>query len=52
MPAIGIMTVSDMFLIMLKTDGEKADGVVATSDAIAPTSSFTQLNIELRQLMR
>ena len=46
-PATGIITVSEMFLIILKILGEKSFGVVPTSDAIFPTSELIELKIVL-----
>ena len=52
MPAIGIITFSETFLTMPKTDGEKADGVIATSEAIPLTSSFTYPNMVWNSVIR
>ena len=43
-PATGMITVSDMFLIIENTPGEKSAGVVPTCDEICPTCAFTASN--------
>ena len=47
-PAIGMMTVSDRFLILLKIPAFHALGVWLTSPAIVPTFVFTSVNIPSR----